>query len=184
MSDIGYWIKVYSDIWYNVGLRSLQSDIGGFDIRLSPISLITNIGLSAHLCKDRIQCDQESLKNGHSIGGERGSGDKVRDRDCRDYWCVGYLSPDFWLWNDRMLVSVLYTSPDSQQARVRRSNGVHRKRQVLASEGTKLHCASNLLFAWIDTCNICDEGKTFGLSLTTKPPISDWRGWSPTLYLT
>jgi hypothetical protein len=50
MSDIGYWIKVYSDIRYNVGLRSLQSDIGSSDIKLSPISLITDIGVSAHLC--------------------------------------------------------------------------------------------------------------------------------------
>jgi hypothetical protein len=45
MADIGYWIKVYSDIQYNVGLLSLQFDIGGSDIRLSPISLITDIGL-------------------------------------------------------------------------------------------------------------------------------------------
>ncbi len=49
MSDIGYRIKLYSDIGYNIGLRS-QSDIGSSDIRLSPISLITDIGLSAHLC--------------------------------------------------------------------------------------------------------------------------------------
>ena len=34
---------------YNVGLRTLQSQIRGSDIRLSPISLITDIGLSAHL---------------------------------------------------------------------------------------------------------------------------------------
>jgi hypothetical protein len=47
MSDIGYWIKVYSDIRYNVGLRSLQSDIGSSDNKLSPISLITDIGVSA-----------------------------------------------------------------------------------------------------------------------------------------
>jgi hypothetical protein len=50
ISDRGYWIKVYSDIRYNVGLRSLQSDIGSSDIKLSPISLITDIGVSAHLC--------------------------------------------------------------------------------------------------------------------------------------
>ncbi len=50
LADIGYWIKVYSDIRYNVGLRSLQSDIGSSDIKLSPISLITDIGVSAHLC--------------------------------------------------------------------------------------------------------------------------------------
>jgi hypothetical protein len=49
MSDIGYQIKVYSDIRYNVGLCSLQSDIGSSDIKLSPISLITDIGVSAHL---------------------------------------------------------------------------------------------------------------------------------------
>jgi hypothetical protein len=48
--DVGYRIKVYSDIRYNVGLRSLQSDIGSSDIKLSPISLITDIGVSAHLC--------------------------------------------------------------------------------------------------------------------------------------
>ncbi len=45
--DLGYRIKVYSDIQYNVGLCSLQSDI---DIKLSLISLITDIGVSAHLC--------------------------------------------------------------------------------------------------------------------------------------
>ncbi len=49
MSDIRYRIKVYSDIQYTVGLRSLQSDTGGSDIKLSPISLITDIGLSAPL---------------------------------------------------------------------------------------------------------------------------------------
>jgi hypothetical protein len=49
-SDIGYRRKDYSDIRYNVGLCALQSDIGRSDIRLSPISLITDIGLSAHLC--------------------------------------------------------------------------------------------------------------------------------------
>ncbi len=84
---------VDTSLLYNVALCSLQSDIGGSDIRLSLISLITNIRLIAHLCQDQIQCDQESLKNGYAIGGERG--DKVRDRDCRDYCCVGYLSPDF-----------------------------------------------------------------------------------------
>ncbi len=50
MSDIEYQTKVYSDIRYNVGLCALQSDIGHSDIRLSPISLIKDIGLSAHLC--------------------------------------------------------------------------------------------------------------------------------------
>jgi hypothetical protein len=49
--DVGYRIKVYSDIRYNVGLRSLQSDIGSSDIKISPISLITDIGVSAHLCR-------------------------------------------------------------------------------------------------------------------------------------
>jgi hypothetical protein len=49
MSDIGYQTKVYSDIRYNVGLCALQSDIGRSYIRLSPISLIMDIGLSAHL---------------------------------------------------------------------------------------------------------------------------------------
>jgi hypothetical protein len=49
LSDIGYGTKVYSDIRYNVGLCALQSDIGRSDIRLSPISMIADIGLSAHL---------------------------------------------------------------------------------------------------------------------------------------
>ncbi len=48
--DIGYRIKVYSDIPHNVGFCSFQSDIGGSDITLSPISLITDIGLNAHQC--------------------------------------------------------------------------------------------------------------------------------------
>jgi hypothetical protein len=47
---VGYQTKVYSDIRYNVGLCALQSYIGHSNIRLSPISLITDIGLSAHLC--------------------------------------------------------------------------------------------------------------------------------------
>jgi hypothetical protein len=49
MSDIGYRIKVYSDIWYNVGFHSLQSDIGSSGIKLSPVSLITDIRLSVYL---------------------------------------------------------------------------------------------------------------------------------------
>ncbi len=49
VSDAGYQIKLYSDIRYNVWLRSLQSDIGSSDIKFSPISLITDIGVSAHL---------------------------------------------------------------------------------------------------------------------------------------
>ncbi len=46
MPDIGYRIKVYSD----VGLHSLQSDIESSDIKLSPISLIMDIRVSAHPC--------------------------------------------------------------------------------------------------------------------------------------
>jgi hypothetical protein len=49
MLDIKYRIKVCSDIRYNVGLCSLQSDIGSSYIKLSRISLITDIGLSAPL---------------------------------------------------------------------------------------------------------------------------------------
>jgi hypothetical protein len=45
MSDIVYRIKAYSDLRYNIGLGSLQSDIRGSDIRLSPISL----NMNAHL---------------------------------------------------------------------------------------------------------------------------------------
>jgi hypothetical protein len=65
--DVGYRIKVYSDIRYNVVLRSLQSDIGSSDIKLSPISLITDIGLSAHLCfsignnRKKINVKEESV---------------------------------------------------------------------------------------------------------------------------
>ncbi len=43
MSDIAYRIKVCPDIGYNVGFHSLQSDIGGLNIRLCPISLIADI---------------------------------------------------------------------------------------------------------------------------------------------
>ncbi len=50
-SDIGYGYKFQSDIQHNTGLHPLQSDIQCSDIRLSPISFITGIGLSAHLCK-------------------------------------------------------------------------------------------------------------------------------------
>jgi hypothetical protein len=50
VSDSGYETTVYSDIQYNVGLCALQSDIGRSDIKLSLILLITDIGLSAHLC--------------------------------------------------------------------------------------------------------------------------------------
>jgi hypothetical protein len=50
--DVGYRIsdKSLFRYQYNVGLRSLQSDIGSSDIKLSPISLITDIRVSAHLC--------------------------------------------------------------------------------------------------------------------------------------
>ncbi len=51
MSDIGYRIKLYSAIRYNIGLHSLSPIlevlISG---SVSPISLITDIGLSAHQC--------------------------------------------------------------------------------------------------------------------------------------
>jgi hypothetical protein len=49
MSDMEYRMKVYSDSRYNVGLRSLQSDIESSHIKLSLISLITDIRVSAHL---------------------------------------------------------------------------------------------------------------------------------------
>jgi hypothetical protein len=49
LSEIEYRSNVYSDIRYNVGLCALQSDIGRSNIRLSPISVITNIGLSFQL---------------------------------------------------------------------------------------------------------------------------------------
>jgi hypothetical protein len=41
--------KFFSNIQNNVGLGFLQSDFGDSDIWLSPISLGTDIGLSAHL---------------------------------------------------------------------------------------------------------------------------------------
>jgi hypothetical protein len=48
--NFGYEILDKSLFRYpNVGLCAFQSDIGRSDIRLSPISLITDIGLSAHL---------------------------------------------------------------------------------------------------------------------------------------
>jgi hypothetical protein len=50
MSDILYWIKVYSDVRYNAGLCSFLSDIRGFHIRLSLISLFGDIEQSAHIC--------------------------------------------------------------------------------------------------------------------------------------
>jgi hypothetical protein len=51
MSDITYQTKIYSDIRDNVRLHSLQSDI-----KLSPISLITDIEVSAHLCTHPSEC--------------------------------------------------------------------------------------------------------------------------------
>jgi hypothetical protein len=73
MSDIGYRTKVNSDIRYNVGLCALQSDIGRSYIRLSPISLITDIGLSGHLC---VGCKKWiTLKEG-----EQGEGIRVFSR--------------------------------------------------------------------------------------------------------
>ncbi len=54
MSDVGYRTKFYSDIRYNVRLCTLQSDIGRSDIRLSSISLITDIRLNAHLWQNMI----------------------------------------------------------------------------------------------------------------------------------
>jgi hypothetical protein len=51
--DVGYQISDKSlfqyPIYSNVGLCTLQSDIGRSDIRLSLILLITDTGLSAHL---------------------------------------------------------------------------------------------------------------------------------------
>ncbi len=48
MLDFGWKFIQISEI--NIGLCSLQSDIGSSEIKLSPISLITDIRLSAHLC--------------------------------------------------------------------------------------------------------------------------------------
>jgi hypothetical protein len=62
MLDIGYQTKVYSDIRYNVGLYALRADIGRSDIRLSPISLITDIGLSAHLWSKVVSIDISLFK--------------------------------------------------------------------------------------------------------------------------
>jgi hypothetical protein len=65
--DAGYRIKIYSDIRYNVRLCSLQSDIGSSDIKLSPISLIMDIGVSAHLCVSG-SLDWTSNKNLNIVG--------------------------------------------------------------------------------------------------------------------
>jgi hypothetical protein len=67
MSDIGYQRKDYSDIRYNVGLCALQSDIGRSDIRLSPISLITDIGMSAHLCQTNSKNSSNIVHHSSSI---------------------------------------------------------------------------------------------------------------------
>jgi hypothetical protein len=56
-SDLGYRIKVYSDIRLNVGLRSLQSDIGGSDIadyeyrtKFTPVQkTLKSLGLGSEL---------------------------------------------------------------------------------------------------------------------------------------
>ncbi len=51
--DVGYRIsdKSLFRYRYNVRLRSLQFNIWSSDIQLSPISLITDFGLSGHLCQ-------------------------------------------------------------------------------------------------------------------------------------
>jgi hypothetical protein len=49
MSDIGYRIKLYSDTKYRTLLS--QSDIGCSDIRISPISLITDIATLHITCQ-------------------------------------------------------------------------------------------------------------------------------------
>jgi hypothetical protein len=72
MSDIGYPRKVYSHIRYNVGLCAFQSDIRRSDIKLSPISLITDIGLSAHLCCshkyiNQFQCAYPAVRDPASL---------------------------------------------------------------------------------------------------------------------
>jgi hypothetical protein len=71
MSDNGYRTKVYSDIRYNVRLCALHSDIGRSDIRLSLISLITIIGLSAHLwlmlTAESIYCEIRNEYFGHAV---------------------------------------------------------------------------------------------------------------------
>ncbi len=50
--DVGYGISDKTFFRYPIKCRTplSQSDIGSSDIRLSPKSLITDIGLSAHLC--------------------------------------------------------------------------------------------------------------------------------------
>jgi hypothetical protein len=49
-SDVRYRISVKSFICDKMSVCSIQSDIGGSDIRLSLILFITDIKLSAHLC--------------------------------------------------------------------------------------------------------------------------------------
>ncbi len=64
--DIGYRISEKSLFRYPILCRTplSQSDIGRSDIRLSPISLITDIGLSAHLCLKHI--DEGPLQYVHT----------------------------------------------------------------------------------------------------------------------
>jgi hypothetical protein len=51
MPDIRYQIKVYFDLQYNIGLRSLQTDMKDPISSSVPVSMITDIGPSgAHLC--------------------------------------------------------------------------------------------------------------------------------------
>jgi hypothetical protein len=49
--DIGYLYKVQPDIQKNDVLCPLASNIGCSNIMLSPISFITDIGMSAYLCQ-------------------------------------------------------------------------------------------------------------------------------------
>jgi hypothetical protein len=67
MSDIGYRLTVSSDIRNNVGLLSLQTDIGRSDIKLSPILLLTDIGVSVQLWRDAIGKMGLLLKTGMSL---------------------------------------------------------------------------------------------------------------------
>jgi hypothetical protein len=49
--DIGYWLKVYSNIQQNVGLRSLQSDIRDSVISPSPTSFTHGYQIECRPCK-------------------------------------------------------------------------------------------------------------------------------------
>jgi hypothetical protein len=66
--DVGYWISDNSlfRYRYNVGLRALQSDIGSSVIKLSPITLIMDIGVSGHLCKSYRAEHREAVIASHS----------------------------------------------------------------------------------------------------------------------